>query len=261
LIFPIALAGMLGLACFVLGLAWRVFSTRQIPQKIAVFAGALTLLVAALSATHLVSPLLIERWTQRLFFSAQAATDTDLSVLTRKAEAAAMWKSVSADSLHFIIGKGMGANYYWDASFWPELYTVFPTDYDFSQPIWFNGHSVWTYTLFSGGLLGILFHITLFISLCILGLRAVRVQSDHPDPETWTGFLPLFVVGCLLVESVTSNQLAERLTGVMLGLAGGVPQALMMRSARRRRTEHAPNSLLTFSQPVVIHLASASRHA
>lgn len=232
LLFPMTVSALLGLGCFALGLGWRVFHTRQIPQKLAVIGISAVFGLAVIGVVYAVSPVLIERWTERLFHKAGGGqTSADLSWLTREAEAKAMFDILSRDPLHFICGKGMGAAYYWDASYWPELYTVYPLDTDFSADIWFNGHSVWTYTIFSGGIIGLLFHLGLFGGACWHGLRAVRLRSGRADEETWLGFLPVFTVCCLLSESFTSNQLAERLTGVMLGIAAGLPQALYM--ARR----------------------------
>ena len=131
----------------------------------------------------------------------------------------------------------MGADYYWHDSYWPELWVVYPADYDFSAAIWFNGHSVWTYTLFSGGIVGLLFHLALFAGAIVFGLASVRSQRGRPDPDTWLGFIPIFAVIALLSESATSNQLAERLTGVMLGIAIGAPQALFVRSWQRERED------------------------
>ncbi len=235
LIFPIAVAALLGCGCFVLGLAWRVFHVRQIPQKLAVFAVAAACGLAVMGIVWLVSPVLIERWTERLFHHAGGQTSKDLSWLTREAEAKAMFDILSQQPLSFVIGKGMGADYYWDASYWPELYTVYPLDYDFSEAIWFNGHSIWTYTTFSGGAVGILFHLALFVGGSWYGVASVRRQSGSPHPEAWLGFLPLFSILCLLSESFTSNQLAERLAGSMLGLSIGLPQALFLSARTLRR--------------------------
>jgi hypothetical protein len=233
LIFPIVVAGILGGLCFIVGLAWRVFSARQIPQKVTVLVGCGLFALLALGVVYAVSPVLIERWTERLFHHASSrGTSKDLSWLTREAEATAMMNILKADPIQFICGKGMGAPYHWDPSYLPELYTVYPAGTDFSMDIWFNGHSVWSYTLFSGGVIGLLFHLVFFGAASLFGLLAVRRQSGQPDPETWLGFLPLFVVACLLSESLTSNQLAERLTGVMLGVASAVPQALFLRRPR-----------------------------
>jgi len=231
LIFPITVAGLLGVGCLGLGLFWGVFSVRQIPQKFVVFAGAALFAVALLAVVQVTTPTLIERWTERLFHKAGGGqTSADLSWLSREAEAVAMIDILKRDPIHFVCGMGMGASYYWDAAYWPEMWTVYPADFDFSMDIWFNGHSVWTYTLFSGGLIGLGFHLAFFAAASLNGLLAVRAsaRSGRVDSQTWLGFLPLFTVCCLLSESFTSNQLAERLAGVMLGLSAGVPQALYM---------------------------------
>jgi len=248
LIFPIAVAGVLGCGCFALGMMWRVFHARQAPRKLGIFAACGLLGLVMLGVVQAAAPLLISRWTERLFHKAGGGqTSADLSWLTREAEAAGMLDILKKDPVHFIHGKGMGANYYWDPSYWPELWSVYPSDYDFSMDIWFNGHSVWTYTLFSGGLIGMTFHLVFFAAASLHGLAAVRAQActGRVDDQTWLGFLPLFIVGCMLSESFTSNQLAERLSGAILGLAAGLPQALYL----SRRRSPAPPPLRNGSGP------------
>lgn len=249
LMFPMAVAALLGIACFILGLSWRVFDTRQIPQKLAAFAGGGLFGLVLLAGVQLAAPTIISRWTERLFHAAGGGqTSADLSWLTRQAEAEGMFNILQKDPVHFICGKGMGASYYWDPSYWPELWTVYPKDYDFAMDIWFNGHSVWTYTLFSGGLIGLAFHLAFFGAASLHGVAAVRAsaRAGRVDDQTWLGFLPLFTICCMLSESFTSNQLAERLAGVMLGLSAGLPQALYM---PRRRAAAVPPVVPGSGQP------------
>ncbi len=231
LIFPITMACVLGVACFALGLGLRVFSARQIPQKIFVLVGSAVFGLLVLGGVYAASPLLLERWTNRLFHQGEGRTSKDLSWLTREAEAKAMFDILDKDPLFYVTGKGMGAKYYWDASYWPELYVIYPADTDFSGDITWNGHSVWTYTIFSSGAIGLILHLGFFGGAIAHGLRAVQWQArrGRVDDQTWLGFLPVFAVMCLLSESATSNQLVERLPGTMLGLAAGLPQALYHR--------------------------------
>lgn len=249
LIFPMAMATFLGVTCFGLGLIWRVFSLRYVPRKLLVLAGSAVFGLMVVGGVYVVSPLLIERWTNRLFHQGEGRTSKDLSWLTREAEAKAMFDILDKEPLHYITGKGMGAPYYWDASYWPELYVIYPSDTDFSDEIWWNGHSVWTYTIFATGVIGLLFHLGLFGGAIAHGLYAVRWQArkGRVDDQTWLGFLPVFVVMCLLSESATSNQLVERLPGVMLGLAAGLPQALF--APRGRGGELLPQRIRIILPP------------
>ncbi|MFN0127807.1 MAG: hypothetical protein ACKV19_14095 [Verrucomicrobiales bacterium] len=263
LLFPIVTAGVVGTGCFVLGAAWGVFSLRQIPRKVVALVGGGAFGLMVLGGAQVAAPTLIERWSQRLFHHAGNNTSADLSWLTREAEAQGMLTILEKDPVHFVIGKGMGGSYYWDPSYWPELWTVYPSNYDFSGDIWFNGHSVWTYTLFSGGGIGLVLHLAFFGAAVLHGLAAVRAsaRSGRVDGQTWLGFLPVFTVCCLLSESFTSNQLAERLAGVMLGLSAGLPQALY-RSTRRRTAGvpvagvacQPPSLRLAPSPPVPTHV-------
>jgi hypothetical protein len=254
LLFPMAMAGVLGIVCFGLGLAWGLCHPRQIAGKITLITASAFGALVLLAGVRLAAPTLLERWQQRLFVvPGSGQTSADPSWLTREAEARGMLSILEKEPVHFLCGKGLGASYYWDPSYWPELWTIYPAGTDFSMDIWFNAHSLWTYTVFSTGLIGLLFHLAFFAGAAVNGLVAVRhcTAIGRADGASWLGFLPLFVVCCLLSESFTSNQLAERLTGVMVGLAAGVPQAVLMTARRRGRAcaADSPPSAEMFQSP------------
>jgi O-antigen ligase len=175
-------------------------------------------------------PEIFGRWTERLFNQAGGVTSKDISWLTREAEAKAMWDILKQAPMTFIYGQGVGADYYWDTSYYPELYLVYPADFDFSGDFWFAGHSVWTYALFSGGALGVLCHLALFGGVMALCLRSVYVNRPRPGFRLDYAFLPFVAAWCLLSESATSNPLDERLAGLVFGMMAGLPQVLFCRA-------------------------------
>src|SRR6185369_7499114 len=101
---------------------------------------------------------------ERLFHNAATKNlGSDISFLTRKAEADAIWKILSDDPVHFIHGRGFGCTYYWDPAYLPEIWLVLPKKDIDVDDIWYAGHSMWTYGLLSGGVIGVI------ASLALLG--------------------------------------------------------------------------------------------
>ena len=190
------------------------------------------LVLAALGAVALVEPLMIERWNERLFHNASAQNlSTDISYLTRKAEADAIVKLLGEHPLYPLTGKGIGCTYYWDAAYLPEIYMVLPEKDTEVNDIWFAGHSVWTYGLLSGGIIALIAYLTLFVSTVVFSLVAARANASDPGPDQWLAFLPTVATCCLISETFTANPFQERLTGILFGVMVGLSQAFMVRAS------------------------------
>lgn len=230
LIFPMLASAIMGWVCLFLAIRWKVFGWNWIPKKLVPIGGVVALLAAAVVAVSVVQPTMLERWTERLFDSSNGQSSVDPSVLTRQAEAVAMRDILKKEPLGFVYGKGVGGAYYWDDSFYEELWEVYPEDFDFSGEFWFAGHSVWTWAMFSGGTIGTIFYLSLFIGVMFLSLRCVKANAPYPGFPAYIGFLPFVAAWCLLSESLTSNPFDERLAGLIFGIMAGLPQALFVRA-------------------------------
>lgn len=232
LIFPVVVAGLAGAFCFMLCVRWRQFGWSSLGKRLLPVGSAVMLLAVALGIVALVQPLMIERWNERLFHNASDRNlSADISYLTRKAEADAIWKILSSDPVHFIHGRGIGSSYYWDGAYLPEIWMVIPrTEAEFDD-IWFAGHSVWTYGLLSGGVIALASYLVLFGGTAAASLLAARANASDPGPDQWLAFLPFVATCCLLSESLTANPFQERLVGIMFGMMAGLPQAFMVRSS------------------------------
>ena len=118
---------------------------------------------------------------------------------------------------------------------------VFPPDQEVGDDVWFAGHSTWTYSLFSGGLIGLIAHIALIAGVMTASLRAARANDSDPGPDQWLAFLPFIAACCLLSETLTSNPFDERLAAMIFGVMAGLPQAFLVRAswihARLRHSE------------------------
>jgi hypothetical protein len=232
LIFPVMASGFACTICYLLGIRWRIFEWSGLLKRLLPITSAVVLVVVLLGIIALVEPVMIVRWNERLFHNASDRNlASDISYLTRKAEADGIWKILMEDPVHFIHGRGGGSSYYWDPAYLPEIWMVFPKDDMDVNDIWFAGHSIWTYGLLSGGVIAITAYLVLFASTGTFSLAAARANSTDPCPDQWLAFLPFVATCCLLSESLTANPFQERLVGIMFGMMAGLPQAFMVRSS------------------------------
>lgn len=254
--FPITASALGSVACLLLGLAWRIYGPSHPMKKLGAIAGVGAVAVLGVVVMALAQPVVIERWVDRMFYNggAGAATTEDLSALMRKAEAKSMLDILSKEPASFVYGRGPGASYYWDESYFPELFMVYPEDrHQFAEDIYTAGHSIWTYTLFSSGIVGILVVLGTFFATMGLSLRAAW-RNSQTVMGRWAMdahllFLPCVSMLCLLSESITRNPFDERFTGVLLGFMIALPQFFFNRAYylehREQEAALAPQLILT----------------
>lgn len=232
LIFPVVASGLACTICYLLGIRWGIYRWSGLVKRLLPVTSAIIVVVMALGIVAMIEPIMIERWNERLFHNASDRNlGADISYLTRKAEADAMWKILSEDPVHFIHGRGIGSSYYWDIAYMPEIWMVFPKEEAEFDDIWFAGHSIWTYGLLSGGVIALAAYLTLFAITATLSLASARANATDPGPDQWLAFLPFVATCCLLSESLTANPFQERLVGIIFGMMIGLPQAFIARSS------------------------------
>ena len=232
LIFPVMASALAAAFCFLLGVRWRQHRWSSLGKRLLPLASAVALVGIVLAGFALAKPVMIERWNERLFHNAAAQNlGSDISYLTRKAEADAIMAILSKDPVHFIHGRGVGSSYYWEPAYLPEILMVFQADDQGFDDIWFAGHSVWTYGLLSGGVIALASYLLLFGGTAALSLWAARANSTDPGPDQWLAFLPFVATCCLLSETLTANPFQERLVGILFGMMAGLPQAFMVRAS------------------------------
>jgi len=223
-IFTITAAVIAVGVSFLLMVSYRAWEVADLRRKITHFASAAALMVVTMVVLYMVQPIVFERWFERLFNDGGGKTVKDVTLLTREAEASTMWKLLEDDPIRFIYGKGLGANYYWDRTYFPELLKVYGDTRYIAQDYWFPGHSVWTYALFSGGWFAVACYLFLFGWQIVMGIAggryALQTRSASPD----LAFLP-FVIGlCYFSQTLTSNPFGERFSAQILGLCAALPQ-------------------------------------
>lgn len=231
--------------CLVLAMCWRVYDLRFPLRKTGPLLAMGAAMVLCIAAAVMVDPTLGERWYQRMFDNRgiDGATSEDLSSLMRKAEAKSMWDILAQEPHSFLYGRGLGASYYWDESYYPELFLVYPDDrHQFPDEIYSAGHSIWTYTLFATGFLGIGATLLAFFLPMGLSLHAAWLNSRTVmGPRAWDGFLvylPFVAMWATLSESITRNPFDERFTGVLFGFLMALPQFFYNRACYLRYREN-----------------------
>jgi len=223
--------------CLALAMFWKSYDLRFPFRKLVPLSLMGFTCVFFLAGTMMVMPNLAERWYERVFDNRGegGATTEDLSTLMRKAEAVSMWEILAEDPHTFLYGKGLGAPYYWDEKYYPELFLVYPDDrHQFPFEIYSAGHSIWTYTLFSSGFLGIALTLSAFFLPMALSLRSAHLTARTVmGPRAWDSFLvflPFVAMWATLSESITRNPFDERFTGVLLGFLMALPQFFFNRA-------------------------------
>lgn len=231
MVLPIGVSFITAGFCLFLGLIWKLYDIRFPFKKIGPLVAMGFAMVFLIVGIALVQPNLADRWYQRMFDNrgASGATSEDLSSLMRKAEAKSMWDILAKEPHSFLYGRGLGASYYWDESYYPELFLVYPDDrHQFPDEIYSAGHSVWTYTLFSTGFIGVGITVLAFFLPMGLSLQSARLISRTVmGPRAWDSFLvflPFVAMWATLSESITRNPFDERFTGVLFGFMMALPQ-------------------------------------
>lgn len=231
MILPIGVSFIMGSFCLLLGLFWKMYDISFPFKKIGPLIAMGAAMVLLILGVALAQPTLADRWHARFFDNRGegGATTEDLSSLMRKAEALAMWNILEKDPHTFIYGKGLGASYYWDETYYPELFLVYPADrHQFPDEIYSAGHSIWTYTLFSTGWLGIGYMCFAFLIPMGMSLHTAYLNSRTVmGPRAWDSFLmflPFVAMWATLSESITRNPFDERFTGVLFGFMIALPQ-------------------------------------
>ena len=253
--FPVVLSFITATFCLGLGILWKMYDFRHAARKFFALVGFGFAALAILLIMIVSMPEVAERWSQRIFdnMGQGGATSEDLSSLMRKAEAKSMWDILSRDPHTFIYGKGIGASYYWDEDYYPELFLVYPEDrHQFPFEIYSAGHSIWTYTLFSRGFIGVFVVLGTFFFAMVLSLRSARLISKTVmGPRAWDSFLmffPFVGIWAMMSESITRNPFDERFTGVLLGILLVLPQFYFNRAYFLRYREkcgrEAPQMIL-----------------
>ncbi|MDF1755350.1 MAG: hypothetical protein P1U89_21355 [Verrucomicrobiales bacterium] len=259
LVLPIGASFGTAFCVMGLGIFLKVYDIKHAIRKVGALFGFGIACLFIIVIAAIAVPSMAQRWEQRLFDNrgsgdnVRGETTEDLSTLMRKAEAKSMWDILAKDPHTFIYGKGLGASYYWDETFYPELFLVYPEDrHQFPLDIYSAGHSIWTYTLFSRGFVGVFllllsFFVCMGMSLHTFYLNS-RTVAGKRSPDIFLVAFPFVAMWAVLSESITLNPFDERYTGVLYGFILAFPQFFYNRICylrfREERTFSAPQMII-----------------
>lgn len=232
LLFPVMASAAAASLCFLLGTRWGIYRPWDALKRLLPITALGCLAVAGIGIAFVLDPHKIDSWNERLFHHAADRNVTeDISYLTRRAEADGIFEILNREPIHYLHGKGIGASYYWHLKYMPAIHLVYPPTEEIGNDVWFAGHSTWTYSLFSGGIIGLLAHLGLIGGVMAASLSAARANASDPGPDQWLAFLPFVAACCLLSESLTSNPFDERLAAMIFGMMAGLSQSFLVRAS------------------------------
>jgi hypothetical protein len=185
------------------------------------------------------APFVFERWAERLFNPVGGAqSSADPSALTRLAETKAFVTLLNEEPASWIYGRGLGYPYYWDDAYIPELaqYTYGNEDLfrSFCAQVQFPGHSIWTYATFSGGVLGLIFYLGLFVISTYWALKATKQLRFLTEFPLDVAFLPFVGLVGFLSLSLTFNPFIERASAITIGMLMTFPTFLIVAAWRKQ---------------------------
>ncbi len=233
LLFPMAASAFATSLFFLFGLQWGAFRIQDLFKRLWPVAVVVFITIILVGGVFTAFPYTLIRWQERLFDpTSDRNMASDPSLLTRLAEKKAILDILDREPVHYLNGKGVGASFYWDDDFFPELYQVYEPDLleEISSDIWYAGHSIWTYSLFSGGFIALTAFVGLFVGTIAFSISSAAANASLPGPDYWLLFLPAVVSACILSESATSNPFDERLLGMIFGATFSFAQAGFVRA-------------------------------
>ncbi|MDP0492487.1 MAG: hypothetical protein Q7Q71_15680 [Verrucomicrobiota bacterium JB023] len=251
LLFPMAASAVGTFICYFFGMSQGAFLLRDLPRKLSPILVATVASLVIIVGLFLAFPTVALRWQERLFSpTSDRNMASDPSLLTRQAEAKAIFDLLDESPVHYINGYGVGASFYWDDDYFPELYQVLDAEEleETSSDIWYAGHSIWTYSMFSGGFIALASFIGLFVTAVAFSLSSAAANAANPGPDHWLLYLPVVATFCLLSESATSNPFDERLLGIIFGATFSLSQAGFYRAtwmaSQHQRSAQAASPLI-----------------
>lgn len=170
----------------------------------------------------LVRPDIGERWMLRMMHHSSGNNATkDNTYLMRNAETFGMWNELVKTPASMFFGKGIGADYYWDIHYSPEIdkNSGFPTT---SQ--WSAADVTWPYVLFSSGIiLGGLFVYVMGSSLIksFKQIKGFYIKPSIPELKDLSGLTFVTMIS-YASQTITGNPFADRYSGLIVGIFIGL---------------------------------------
>jgi len=189
-----------------------------------------TLLLAAISILAIIPawyiadqlrPGFYQDWINRIFH--QYYRGMDITLTTRLAEWSGQIRSLIENMRSLIFGKGLGSEYFWDYNFFFALKSAYSWNDLINKSGWYGGHSMWIYSLYSGGLLfGWIIIAISFLSLFRIMVVVNKKYSDNDHFLKSNAPILLFLILGFISQGFTSHPLSKRFFALIAGLVFGM---------------------------------------
>ncbi|AGH43158.1 hypothetical protein [Paraglaciecola psychrophila] len=214
-------------AAFILFFIFVVYPQSQrrplIKKAVRLFMPLAILMVIAIPLIMVFRPDAFTAWQLRLF-SQQEDLGFDVTTVTRLAEYSGQMKMLFENFTSAFFGRGMGSVYYWDPLYYDQISQVIDITKLEESVRWSNGHSLWVYSIYSGGLL-----FGWLIPFCVLSAayityKDIKNNISDINERHKSRVLFFYVIGiAILSATFTANPLGVRLVGMFYGLAITLP--------------------------------------
>lgn len=178
-------------------------------------------------------------WRERLF-AQQEALGVDVTTITRLAEYSGQMELLFESYETALLGRGVGSVYVWDSDYFNIISMVIDINLLSNQTYWANGHSLWVYSIYSGGLLfGWLVPFCAIYSLFI-SYKTIRKKFTNNQFENNTTIVFFCLINVAIFSATfTANPLGVRLVGLMYGLGIGLSILYFQQIKEVRREQDA----------------------
>lgn len=167
-------------------------------------------------------PEILSNWTQRLFTN-NSDLGFDVTLTTRLAEYSGQMNLLFETPLTTLVGRGLGSVYLWDYEYFNLLSQVISMHILEDSEPWFAGHSVWVYSLYSGGFL-----FGLLVPFCLIRSTIwswVCIRNSVLYTKENKIIIIFFSLICVSIftASFTANPFGVRIIGLLFGMGVVLP--------------------------------------
>jgi len=212
------------LFCGYLWMAFRTSLFTNVKRTLSLVLIFTLILISCWYISNKLHPGISHVWMDRIFYKDQGySISKDVTLWTRLSEWSGQWESLSKNMPSLLFGKGLGAEYFWDTRFSSRLRSVMNI-YELQRKSgWYSGHSMWMYSLYSGGLLFGWVIITISL-LALFRIMAVIRNTSLGVAPFQQDIAPLlfFMVLVFISQGFTSSPLVNRFFALIIGLVFGM---------------------------------------
>ena len=198
------------LAAFLIIAAY--FFSMRMYSGVIFFLAAIIFIVAGVYFEFFPSEL-IDGWFGR--FGAVDQMGFDLTTETRKAEIYGQYEMLSENIYSIIFGRGWGAQYYWSGESFNLVRSVLGDGF-YGDEQFEAGHNFWFYSVFAGGIFGLIFPILLLMRMSNL-LFTVVFYRNWPADYFGSIAFSFSVAVAFFANTIGGNPMGPRYSALIYG--------------------------------------------